>query len=74
MEGRHRRTDYLGQPAEVARFCQAQSGGRESLNALVEKYDGVVHDDVHRQVLGDLAPRESAVGRTNRSVARDPAL
>ena len=59
MQGRHRRTDDLGQPAEVALFYQAQTGGRESLNALMEKHDGLVHAVVRRQVLGDLPYAEA---------------
>ena len=43
-----------GQPAEVALFLQAQTGDRESLNALMERHDGLVHAVVRRQILGEL--------------------
>jgi RNA polymerase sigma factor (sigma-70 family) len=47
-------TDDPGQPAEVVLFLQAQTGDRESLNALMERHDGLVHAVVRRQVLGEL--------------------
>jgi RNA polymerase sigma factor (sigma-70 family) len=59
MEGRHHQTDGLGQPTEAALFHQAQTGGRESLNALMERHDGLVHAVVRRQVLGDLPYAEA---------------
>jgi RNA polymerase sigma factor (sigma-70 family) len=51
--------DDPGQPAEVVLFHQAQTGGRESLNALMERHDGLVHAVVRRQVLGDLPYAEA---------------
>jgi RNA polymerase sigma factor (sigma-70 family) len=54
MEKRHHGTDGLSQPTEAVLFQQAQTGGRESLNALMERHDGLVHAVVRRQVLGDL--------------------
>ena len=59
MERRHHRRDDPGQPAEVALFYQAQTGDRESLNALMEKHDGLVHAVVRQQVLGDLPYAEA---------------
>ena len=59
MERRHQGMDDLGQPTEVALFHQAQTGGRESLNALMERHDGLVHAVVRRQVLGDLPYAEA---------------
>lgn len=59
MEKRHHRTDDLGQPTEAVLFHQAQTGGRESLNALMERHDGLVHAVVRRQVLGDLPYAEA---------------
>jgi len=59
MHKQHHRTDDPGQPAEVVLFHQAQTGGRESLNALMEKHDGLVHAVVRRQVLGDLPYTEA---------------
>jgi RNA polymerase sigma factor (sigma-70 family) len=53
MHTQHQRTDDPDQPAEVVLFHQAQTGGRESLNALMETHDGLVHAVVRRQVLGD---------------------
>lgn len=47
-------TDDPGQPAEVVLFHQAQTGNRASLNALMERHDGLVHAVVRRQVLGEL--------------------
>jgi RNA polymerase sigma factor (sigma-70 family) len=54
MHTRDHGTDDPGQPAEVVLFHQAQTGGRESLNALMERHDGLVHAVVRRQVLGEL--------------------
>lgn len=54
MYTRHRGMDDPGQPAEVVLFRQAQTGGQESLNALMERHDGLVHAVVRRQVLGEL--------------------
>jgi len=59
MHKQHHRTDDPGQPAEVVLFHQAQTGGRESLNALMEMHDGLVHAVVRRQVLGDLPYAEA---------------
>ena len=59
MHTQHHRTDDPGQPAEVVLFRQAQTGGRESLNALMETHDGLVHAVVRRQVLGDLPYAEA---------------
>ena len=59
MHRRHHRTDDPGQPAEVVLFHQAQTGGRRSLNALMEEHDGLVHAVVRRQVLGDLPYAEA---------------
>jgi RNA polymerase sigma factor (sigma-70 family) len=59
MQRRHQRRDDLGQPTEVVLFQQAQTGGRESLNALMERHDGLVHAVVRRQVLGDLPYAEA---------------
>lgn len=59
MQSRHHQTDDLGQPTEVVLFQQAQTGGRESLNALMERHDGLVHAIVRRQVLGDLPYAEA---------------
>ena len=59
MHTRHQRTDAPGQPAEVILFRQAQTGGRESLNALMKMHDGLVHAVVRRQVLGDLPYAEA---------------
>jgi len=59
MHTQHHRTDDPGPPAEVALFRQAQTGGRESLNALIEMHDGLVHAVVRRQVLGDLPYAEA---------------
>jgi RNA polymerase sigma factor (sigma-70 family) len=59
MHRQHHRTDDPGQPAEVVLFRQAQTGGRESLNALMEIHDGLVRAVVRRQVLGDLPYAEA---------------
>ena len=59
MYTQHYGTDDPGPPAEVVLFRQAQTGGRESLNALMEKHDGLVHAVVRRQVLGDLPYAEA---------------
>jgi RNA polymerase sigma factor (sigma-70 family) len=59
MYTQHHRTDDPGQPAEVVLFRQAQTGGQESLNALMERHDGLVHAVVRRQVLGDLPYAEA---------------
>lgn len=59
MKGQHNRTDDLGQRTEAVLFDQAQTGSRESLNALMEKHDGLVHAVVRRQVLGDLPYAEA---------------
>ncbi|MGD2207763.1 MAG: sigma-70 family RNA polymerase sigma factor [Anaerolineae bacterium] len=59
MHTQHHRTDDLGGRAEVVLFRQAQTGGRESLNALMEEHDGLVHAVVRRQVLGDLPYAEA---------------
>jgi RNA polymerase sigma factor (sigma-70 family) len=59
MERRHHRADGLGQPTEAVLFHQAQTGGRESLNALMGRHDGLVHAVVRRQVLGDLPYAEA---------------
>jgi RNA polymerase sigma factor (sigma-70 family) len=59
MHTQHHRTDDSDQPAEVVLFRQAQTGDRESLNALMEKHDGLVHAVVRRQVLGDLPYTEA---------------
>ena len=52
-------TDDPGPPAEVVHFRQAQTGGREILNALMERQDGLVDAVVRRQVLGDLPYAEA---------------
>jgi RNA polymerase sigma factor (sigma-70 family) len=59
MYTEHHRTDDPGQPAEVVLFRQAQTGGRESLNALMGMHDGLVHAVVRRQVLGNLPYAEA---------------
>ena len=59
MHTQHYRTDDPGPAAEVVLFRQAQTGGRESLNALMEEHDGLVHAVVRRQVLGDLPYAEA---------------
>jgi RNA polymerase sporulation-specific sigma factor len=59
METRRQRTDGLGQPTEAVLFHRAQTGGRESLNALMERHDGLVHAVVRRQVLGNLPYAEA---------------
>jgi RNA polymerase sigma factor (sigma-70 family) len=59
MHTQHQRTDDPGQPAEVVLFHQAQTGGPESLNALMERHDGLVHAVVRRQVLGELPYAEA---------------
>lgn len=59
MHTQHHRTDDPGRSAEVVLFRQAQTGGRESLNALMEMHDGLVHAVVRRQVLGDLPYAEA---------------
>jgi RNA polymerase sigma factor (sigma-70 family) len=59
MHTRHNRTDDPSQPAEVALFRQAQTGGRESLNALMKMHDRLVHAVVRQQVLGDLPYAEA---------------
>jgi RNA polymerase sigma factor (sigma-70 family) len=67
MQRQQCKTDDPGQPAEVvlasgseqSLFHQAQTGGRESLNALMERHDGLVHAVVRRQVLGDLPYAEA---------------
>jgi DNA-directed RNA polymerase specialized sigma subunit len=59
MNRQHQGMDDPGQPTEVALFRQAQTGGRESLNALMERHDGLVLAVVRRQVLGDLAYTEA---------------
>jgi len=59
MHTQHDKTDDPGQPAEVVLFRQAQTGDQESLNALMEKHDGLVHAVVRRQVLGDLPYAEA---------------
>jgi RNA polymerase sigma factor (sigma-70 family) len=58
MQKQHAWTDDPGLPAEAVLFNQAQTGNRESLNALMERHDGLVHAVVRRQVLGDLAYAE----------------
>jgi RNA polymerase sigma factor (sigma-70 family) len=59
MERRHQRPDDLGQSTEAVLFHRAQTGGGESLNALMERHDGLVHAVVRRQVLGDLPYTEA---------------
>lgn len=59
MQRKNHQRDDLGQPTEVVLFQQAQTGGRESLNALMERHDGLVHAVVRRQVLGDLPYAEA---------------
>jgi RNA polymerase sigma factor (sigma-70 family) len=59
MHRQHHNTDDPDQPAEVVLFRQAQTGGRESLNALMEMHDGLVHAVVRRQVLGDMPYAEA---------------
>ena len=59
MNTQHQRKDDPGQCTEVVLLRQAQTGGRESLNALMEKHDGLVHAVVRRQVLGDLPYTEA---------------
>ena len=59
MGRKHHRTDDLGRQTEVVLFQQAQTGGRESLNALMERHDGLVHAVVRRQVLGDVPYAEA---------------
>lgn len=59
MNRQQHKTDDPGQPAEVVLFRQAQTGGRESLNALLKMHDGLVHAVVRRQVLGDLPYAEA---------------
>jgi RNA polymerase sigma factor (sigma-70 family) len=59
MDRGHYRTDDLGQQTEAVLFHQAQTGSRESLNALMERHDGLVHAVVRRQVLGDLPYAEA---------------
>ena len=59
MQKQHVWTDDPGQPAEVVLFQQAQTGSRDSLNALMERHDGLVHAVVRRQVLGDLPYAEA---------------
>lgn len=53
------RKDDLGKQAEVVLFRQAQRGDRESLNALMERHDGLVQAVVRRQVLGELPYAEA---------------
>ena len=43
-----------------ALFRQAQAGGRDCLNELMEKHDGLVHAVVRKQILGDL-PYDEAI-------------
>jgi RNA polymerase sigma factor (sigma-70 family) len=59
MHRQQHKTDDPGQPAEVVLFRQAQTGGRDSLNALLKMHDGLVHAVVRRQVLGDLPYAEA---------------
>jgi RNA polymerase sigma factor (sigma-70 family) len=59
MQPQHHGTDDPGPSAEVVLFRQAQTGSRESLNALMERHDGLVHAVVRRQVLGDLPYAEA---------------
>lgn len=54
MHTRLHGADDPDQLAEVVLFQQAQAGSCESLNALMERHDGLVHAVVRRQVLGDL--------------------
>ncbi len=54
MHAQHHKTDGSGHPTEAVLFGQAQTGDRESLNALMERHDGLVHAVVRQQVLGDL--------------------
>jgi RNA polymerase sigma factor (sigma-70 family) len=59
MHTQQQKTDDPGQPAEVVLLREAQTGGRESLNALLRMHDGLVHAVVRRQVLGDLPYAEA---------------
>jgi RNA polymerase nonessential primary-like sigma factor len=59
MHTQYRGTDDPGPSAEVVLYQQAQTGNRESLNALMERHDGLVHAAVRRQVLGDLPYAEA---------------
>jgi RNA polymerase sigma factor (sigma-70 family) len=52
-------TDDPGPSAEVVLLREAQTGSQESLNALMERHDGLVHTVVRRQVLGDLPYAEA---------------
>ena len=54
MHRQHHKTDGSGHPTEAVLFGQAQTGDRESLNALMEGHNGLVLAVVRRQVLGDL--------------------
>jgi RNA polymerase sigma factor (sigma-70 family) len=51
--------DDLDKQTEVVLFRQAQRGDRESLNALMERHDGLVQAVVRRQVLGELPYAEA---------------
>ena len=52
-------TDDPGPSAEVVLLREAQTGSQESLNALMERHNGLVHTVVRRQVLGDLPYAEA---------------
>jgi RNA polymerase sigma factor (sigma-70 family) len=59
MHRQHHNTDDPGPSAEVVLLREAQTGSQESLNALMERHDGLVHTVVRRQVLGDLPYAEA---------------
>ena len=77
MNTRENGRDDPGQPAEVVLFRQAQTGDRESLNALMERHDGLVHAVVRRQVLGELpyadALQAGRIGLWRASVRFEPS-
>jgi RNA polymerase sigma factor (sigma-70 family) len=59
MDTREYGTDDPGPSAEVVLLREAQTGNQESLNALMERHNGLVHTVVRRQVLGDLPYAEA---------------
>ena len=71
------RSGGSGLTTEVALFRQAQAGGSDSLNALMERHRGLVYAALGQQVLGDLPYAEALhaghVGLWRAILGYDPA-
>ncbi len=59
MVQQSRTSDGSGLTTEAVLFRQAQTGCRDSLNALMERHRGLVHAAIRQQILGDLSYGEA---------------